>query len=593
MMGFFCFTQSIWSNFVSHRLYAASPLLSRVQQPALQGFLSRARGQFFVILACCLGLHGMSVWAAGISVDLDAAQIELGRQVSLTLTYDPSASQGTPDLSALRTDFTILATEQSMSYSLINGQTRSIGQWRIVLEPNHAGLITIPAIHIGSLSSTPMQLNVSHAAIPAPATNDVQNGEPHPATTLMVTVDSKTPYLHQEVLYKVRLETSSRLADVRYKAPQVDNAILFPLGTGQESQMNRDGVVYHVDEQTYAVFPQKSGPLVITPPTLHALSYDFAPKSVSLTGESVTLEVKPLPKHTVRSTWLPSKLVRLQEHYDQAELQLRQGATVVRTIELQAQGLVAQLLPEIPFPEKSDLRTYADQAERDTRIQQGELWGRAKVKLTYVFPKAGKVVLPAIHLPWFNVKTQKMELAELPAKPYHILASDSVPTVKPKPVLPTRKAQPLTDSHVDHMRPRVWEWKPILVRGGGLGIGVSVLGLLFALFRWRWRASKPYRDLRAACKTNDMEATKLALVAWGNQQWAGKDMTHFTQILPLLREQDVLRIALQEFMTVLYHRKAAVWQGASLWRALQAFKKYPEPKPARAQVVPAIHLTRK
>ncbi|MCX7089860.1 MAG: BatD family protein [Legionellales bacterium] len=536
----------------------------------------------------------MSAWAAGISVDLDATQIELGRQVSLTLTYDPGASRGTPDLSALQTDFNILATQQSMSYSLINGQARSIGQWRIVLEPKHAGLITIPAIHIGSLSSTPMQLNVSHVATPAPAAKDVQDGAPHPDTTLLVTVDSKTPYLHQEVLYKVRLETRSRLADVRYQAPQVDNAILFPLGTGQESQMTRDGVVYHVDEQTYAVFPQKSGPLLITPPTLHALSYDFAPKPVSVTGDRVALEVKPLPKHTVRSTWLPSKLVRLQEHYDQAETQLKQGATVVRTIELQAQGLVAQLLPEIPFPENADLRTYADQAERDTRIQQGELWGRSKVKLTYVFPKAGKVVLPAIHLPWFNVKTQKMEMAELPAKPYDILSSDSEPAVKPKPkpLLPP-KAQPVTNAPVEPMRPAVWEWKPILVMGGALGIGASVLGLLFVLLRWRWRGSKPYRDLRAACKTNDIEATKLALVVWGNQQWAGTDMTHFTQILPLLREQDVLRTALQEFMTVLYHPKATVWQGAALWRAIQAFKKYPEPKSARAQIVPAMHPTRK
>lgn len=542
------------------------------------------------ILSCCLWLSCVSVWASGIAVNLDAAQIELGRQVRLTLTYDPSAAKGTPDLSALQTDFTIMATQQSMSYSIINGQARSVGQWSLVLEPKHAGLITIPVIHIGSLSSDPIQLNVSPAAVQALADKSMQDGDLQAATTLSVSVDNKTPYLHQEILYKVRLMTRSRLADVRYQAPQVDDAILFPLGTGQEYQTTREGVVYHVDEQIYAIFPQKSGPLLITPPSLQALSYDSIPTPVTITGEAVALQVQPLPKHTVRREWLPSKLVRLQEHDDQTETKFKQGATLVRTIVLQAQGLVAQLLPEIPFPDNADVRTYPGQAEQDTRIQQGELWGRTKVKVTYVFSNAGKVVLPAIRVPWFNVKTKKMEMAELPAKTYEITPSD--PVTKPKLLVPKSKPHSLARPLVKQVLSPTWNWKPKVLIGGVLVMGL--LGLLVVALRWRVRKSKPYRDLRAACKANDLARIKSALVAWGNQQWPDKDMRHFTEMLPLLGEHDALRTAIQAFMTVLYHPNHETgWQAETLWRAIVAFKKHVRPKPVRKQIVPAIHPMRK
>ena len=548
-------------------------------------------------LVCYLGLSTLT-WAAGISVDLDPAQISLGEQVRLTLTYDPNAAQGTPDVSALQADFTILATEQSMSYSMINGQARSIGQWSLVLEPKHAGLITIPALHIGTLSTAPIQLNVStnggSSSTPSQTTQQTpQDDRSLPSTLLTVEVDNKTPYLHQQVVYKVHLETRDRLVDVRYQAPQVDDAILFPLGTGQSYQTTHAGLTYHVDEQLYAIFPQKSGSLLITPPALHALSYDLSPKPIRLTAKPIALQVQSLPKDAVRRTWLPSKLVRLQEHYDQADTQLKQGATVVRTIELQAQGLVAQLLPDLSFPELADLRTYPEPVKRDTRIQQGELWGRTKVKVTYVFAKAGTIQLPAIRVPWFNVNTKKMEIAELPAKSYEILATTPEHAAKPTkpkvaktkhPTLRTTYPQPsLFTFH--SLQPQIWI---------GTTIGVLACGLVGILAVWRRRRVKPYRDLRMACKANDPHRAKSALLAWSQQQWPDKNLTHYTELRPVLREHAALYSAVQTLTAVLYRPETHLtWEGAPLWHAIQAFKRQPRTKRTRKQTVPTIHPTRK
>ncbi|MGV3740363.1 MAG: BatD family protein [Gammaproteobacteria bacterium] len=540
-----------------------------------------------------LCFFSFTAWAKGITVELDAAQIEVGQQVRLTLTYDPKEAQGIPDLRALQNDFTILATEQSTSYTVINGQARSIGQWGLVLEPKHTGMITIPALRIGPLTSEPIQLNVNpstHAAAKQSTDQNMPVLDPEDATALTVSVDNKKPYLNQEVLYKVRLTSKHRLIDARYQAPQVEDAILFPLGDGQQYQTTRGGVVYQVDEQSYAIFPQKSGPLKITPPSLHALTYDFSPKPVTLTGDAVTLQIQPLPKHIVRRQWLPSKLVRLQESYEQTETKLSQGATIVRHIDLQAQGLVAQLLPEISFPDSADLRIYPGQTERDNRIQQGELWGHYKLKITYVFPRSGTVIIPAIKLPWFNVKTQKLELAELPAKTYEIMAMGTAK--KTKPLLAPPKKNNFLKKHVSSSHPPAWELKPIMLVWIALVIGI--LSLLVSAGVWVWQISQPRRGLRAACHANDIERTKLALVAWGRQHWPNSNILHFTDIIPLLPEHSPLYKALQEFSRIVYRPDPmSHWQGAALWQAVKAFKKPHATQYTSDSIIPPIHPTRK
>lgn len=537
-------------------------------------------------------LFGSSIWAAGITVSLDAAQIEVGQQVRLTLTYDPHNASGNPDLSDLYKDFNILATERSMSYTVINGQARSIGQWGIVLEPKHPGLITIPVLRIGSLTSDPLQLNVSPAAVHAASTSqaNLPNTDSAQASTLAVTVDNPNPYLNQQILYKVTLLTHQPLLDVRYQPPEVEDAILLPLGESRPYQITRKGVVYQADEQTYAIFPQKSGPLVIHPPRLQALHYAMTPQSVSLRGEPVTVQVQPLPKQFSRREWLPSKLVRLQETYDQAATQFKEGATIVRTIELQAQGLVAQLLPDLIFPDSSDLRIYPEPAERDTRMQQGELWGRVKVKLTYVFPKPGTVSLPAVRVPWFNVKTQKQEIAELPAKSYTIIATHLSKPPKSAVTKPRKKFAVFAKTHTPHAP--AWRVKPITIFWGGVVLAVIVCAWI--LGRWWRQTTNPRRVLRKACQANDIERIKWALVAWARQQWPDKDVIHFTDILPWLPAHSALYKALHAFMAYLYHpNHHKNWNGMDLWRAIIAFKQQPKARRKRGSTVPSMYPSRK
>ena len=553
------------------------------------------RRRLWILGGCFMGMLCASVWAKGIIVELNTAQITMGQQVRLTVAYDPNEAKGTPDFRGLQKEFEIVGTEQAKSYTVVNGQAHSIEQWGILLEPKHSGMITIPAFRIGSLTSVPLQLNVNPSSPKAAQRTTADNtadDEFQNDVLLTVHADNNQPYLNQEVLYKVSLLTRHPLINVRYQPPQVDNAILFPIGEGQQSQTIRDGVPYQLEEQVYAIFPQKSGPLSIIPPSLKAVRYANIPESVALTGDTVTIDVQPLPKQVKRRDWLPSKLLRLQETYDNPVTELEEGATVVRHITLQAQGLVAQLLPQIVFPHNSDVRAYPGQPELDNRVQQGALWGRAKIKITYVFPHPGSIDLPAIQVPWFNVKTQKFEIATLPAKTYRIRAASSVTKVQPPKSVPKKLVQVAQPKHMTAPKPSTIQ--PIIV--------LWVAGLMSALFGlwglWTWQMRRLWLlwRLRAACMSNNIDRIKAALVMWGRQQWPNQVIEHIIDILNLLNQEQALYPAVQALVAVIYHPESLKnWQGADLWRAIGAYKKQLRIKPVKptpASVLPPIYPPR-
>ncbi|PJD92440.1 MAG: hypothetical protein CK424_05925 [Legionella sp.] len=536
-------------------------------------------------MSVCVWLLCINTYAAGLSADLDALSVELGKTVRLTLSYDPSEDQGMPDLSELRADFTILATEQSMSYTVINGQARSVAQWSIVLEPKKAGILVIPALSIGRLSSIPLQVSVN-AAVPASRSD----GGNHPASlaktdgpTLTADIQTDHPYLHQEILYTVRLLNRHRLMNVRYRAPHVDDAILFPLGQGREYQTTISGVLYHVDEQMYAIFPQKSGELTIAPPALHALIYDGTSTPISLEAKSLLVHVQPLPKQASIQTWLPSKLVRLREKYDEAATTLSQGATVVRSIRLQAQGLVAQLLPQITFEPTPGVSIYPEQAEKSNDVRQGELWGTTQLKITYVFTKTGTLQLPPVKVSWFNVKTKQFEVAELPAKTYLIQPKTTVAKPHARKVMSSPVAAEILPKNLS------WGLKH------GLWIFLLTGIILFAgvrCYRWRVRRSKPYEDVRDACLANDPRRAKKAIEHWATYQWPDKAPIHLADIEKLM-DDPVCREHLKCLIAALYHPSNAAWQGKGLWHSIQSFKKPISGSKSKTPGLPPMNPTRK
>ena len=154
------------------------------------------------------------------------------------------------------------------------------------------------------------------------------------------------------------------------------------------------------------------------------------------------------------------------------------------------------------------------------------------------------VTLPAIKVPWFNVKTNQVEIAELPAKTIRVKVNQST-------------AKPSTHVHVSSPSPRLSAppasaLRPILKQYGLWGM-LSVFGLSAAFFGYRNARSRVnlLAAVRGACKANDPVQAREALYA---------------------------------------SKSTSLWQGQGLWAALQRLKRSPSVGgKKRKQVLPSIY----
>jgi hypothetical protein len=165
-------------------------------------------------------------WAQ-VNVEVVPAQVSVGEQFKLVLSQQNVQSTSVPDLSALQQDFMILGTERSVNYSVINGQAQSNNQWIVILQAKRAGIFTIPAIQLGKEQTNPVTINIENNGKPI---DSLKNADQQPGVFLTAAVDQKKPYVNQQVIYTVRLYNSKHLLNADYQGPQVEDALLIPLG---------------------------------------------------------------------------------------------------------------------------------------------------------------------------------------------------------------------------------------------------------------------------------------------------------------------------------------------------------------------------
>lgn len=502
-------------------------------------------------------LSWQNVAMATVTLSIDPTTASLGETLHLTLTLDDAQTRALPDLTPLEQDFTVIGTQHSVSYTVINGTSHAANQWIILLNPKRSGTIPIPAIQIGQQASTPSQIKIS-------ANQQQENSsEPH-GTLLKATVDQPNPFINQQVIYTVKLYTNQRMLEAEYQPPTIEDALLIPLGEGRRYHTTLNHREYAVDEQQYAIFPQKSGELTLVPPALNALVYDGIPKRVQLKAKPIKLTVKP----STASHWLPAKQVILSQKFDLPTTTLNQGDTLVRSINLRAVGFPAQLLPSIPVKNSAQFHVYPEKPTTENTLVQQELVGTSTMNVTYVLNQAGQITLPAITLNWFNTQTGKQETATLPERTLTITAN-ATPTQTPshKASTPIKRQESSNPTNQN-----AW-WV-----AGGLALAWAItLVLWWSYPRHRRPSGRRNRgilqDLHFACKANDPIQAKAAVLNWATTQIPTMTFLNLTEIIKHLSDNPALKTQLQLLSQALYSPQSQkTWHGEALWRCIKAYR---------------------
>lgn len=480
--------------------------------------------------------------AADIRASLDRSTITEGETVSLILVSQGSVDDD-PDFSVLEKDFEVLGQSQQSSYQFINGKGQSSKQWVLKLKPRHGGVIKIPSVPFGKDTSPSLRLKVTEAVYEQESTANKD-------FMLSVTTDIDQAYVKAQIIVTLQLIYSrnfnnGNLSDLNIKGG--GNVKTQPLGEPARFEKAINGIPYSVYEVRYALFPEQAGQLIIEPMHFEAEvgpSYSslFDPlnrqpsQRIRLQSEARKIEILPRPQDWTGAPWLPATELTLEEEWSDLD-QLKVGDPITRTVVLQVVGQPSSQLAELLTTTPSGIKAYPDQAVLEDSISAEGINGLRKEQLAYIPEQGGEILFPALTIRWWNTRTQKEEIAEIPARRVLISGSGTASrtTASTKSTLEEKTApEPRPDNQNE---------KPsnISIKWMGISLLMGLGWLLTVIYFWRrrspqepqsnslktdeWKTQKSHtHDLQKACKEQDSHQFRLHMMDWARRQWPQEDI---------------------------------------------------------------------
>ena len=509
---------------------------------------------------------------------VDRTRLSEGETVVLTLESTDPTRFGRPDFSPLDENFEVLGSRQVNRLSSIGDTPRASTRWILTLQPRRSGEVVIPPIRLEDAETLPITLTVD-------AVSDASGSAKLAPVYIDASLDQDSVYVQAQAVLTLRIYHSVSMYDDSTLTPlQMQDARVEQLGEPRTYEKRIGGVRHGVIELQYAIYPQRSGELVIPGQTFSATLVDrssnddflpFGPRAGKVSrvkSPDIPLRVKAKPAdYPADAPWLPARALGLAETWNPQPEQSQVGDSLTRRLILKVDGLSSAQLPPLPATQVEGLRRYPDQPQLSDQKSESGVVGTREEREALVPSRSGDIAIPALEVVWWNTQSDSLERTTLPARTLQVaenpqLQGEDSPTTN----LPVAQPQEV---------PELWPWQLACAL-----LGLSTL-LGFALW-WRARRQPAVHraaqagpsprtlldDLKRACQAGDAQATRYALDAWARQQPETlADMA--ARYVPLSDALDGLNGAL-------YSETGQQWQGDELWKAIRNLPAAQEPSAA-------------
>ena len=577
---------------------------------------------------------GLLFWATvavakGLDARVDRKQVGLGEQIELTLTLTDIKGQR-PDVNALLKDFSIDRQSQSTSTQIINGVVNQEASWTFLLSPNRKGKLSIPSFKIDRFSSDPIDITVTDMPVAQSTSDDV---------LMEVELTPANPYVQSQVAYVQRLFFSRPLVDSASisnpKLSQGDADIQF-WGSSEPRYVTHNSRPYQLIERYYIIYPRKAGTLEFEPSVFKGSlassrrRNDFqmnmfrAGTRVNAYSAKASIEVKAKPADYPSEHWLPATDLTVNINLSQPAEALKAGEPVTVTIALMAEGLKAEVLPEVTLDLPAGIKSYPEKPTFRTDKVRNGMVGLRQEKVVLIANEVGEYILPELKIPWWNVTEDKLNFAKLDPVVLKV-ALGSMP-FKSKSENKSADASDATtsesnlDDNAGEKQSLVEEVTPVTSNNGSgsasylnrllelyqqqktainLGLLLSVSGLLVGWLFWRRRQarlnSSQYKRhlavtevvklLKMACKNNDLESVISLLPKWAEavginpSTIAGIEATGDVELGKVVREMTAAN----------YSKYPSSWNGKRLLKAISEFSAVSSAKRKTVEGLSPLH----
>ena len=401
--------------------------------------MNRFVGNPFV-WACCVA---MMLWThlswAELSATADRRTIAMGETLRLTLLGDAGEQPAEIDLTPLNRDWEILSRSSATNARFINGQNQVTRTLEMELAPLREGTLTIPSLTAGGRSTTPLAIRVNPEPVVAPGDELV---------LFEASVDASSVYVQSEVILTVTLQQAINLDGGEISNFDIPDAVVENLER-RSFQRRVGNRTWLVTELRYAVYPQKSGALRI--PAIGFTAREVQPgrsllgarlgRRLRMASEPLEIYVKSVPTSFPGEVWLPARALTLEENWSIDPALLNVGDSTTRTLTLTARGLQGSQLPPLSSVQGAinipELRFYPDQESIDQSELAEGLQGRRVQSEALVARSGGTWTLPEIRVPWWNIETDRLEFATLPARTVVVTAIQSADQTNDRTIAPS------------------------------------------------------------------------------------------------------------------------------------------------------------
>jgi len=377
-----------------------------------------------------------AVTNSAVKATVDRNPVRVNETFELTI-HLKTAPVNKPELVGLPVELEVQRSSNFYKRSSFNGESSVQAGWHFTIKATREGIYTIPSFDIDGSKTQAVSLKVLEAVS---STN--VNGQDD-AIKLEVETDSDSIYVQQQLNYTIRLYRAVQAQYASMTEPELEGALIERVGEDAQFETSINSVRYVVLERKYAIYPQQSGSFVIKPVTFNAEistgnrsfstlgSLRNRSKTVTLSSDEKRINVKPIPAE-VSGWWLPASELSLQQSWLPETDALEVGSPATWTYTLLAKGLTSTQLPDIKPEQIPGLKFYPEKASSDNNIVNDSLVGSRTQKIAVIPTKAGKITIPEITIPWWNVDTNKAEVLTIPAKTINISGTDASTINQPK-----------------------------------------------------------------------------------------------------------------------------------------------------------------
>lgn len=532
----------------------------------------------FRFLIFYFGLFGLTFNAwAGVSASVQKNNFSAGEMIVLTIKSDENISQQ-PDLSVLKDKFSVAGTSMSKQSYMVNGQVSYEISWQLSMLPLQEGELIIPPITLGVQKTNPIKISVSGdvdvssdmsnevgSSVPT-EDEDMQSKEPIYQLEVQIEKHKEDPFVQQEINYLVYVKDKGELQNISLSFEPTTDFLIEKL----EEPYVKEIAGHREIVFSYALFAQKSGVLQV--PTVHMdasvyqkplvdtffqggffkinlPSFLGLQAPVSLNKKGPSIRVRPAPRDYSDRWWLPAEKISVSAKFVDLPQHIVEGSVLAREIIVSAVGLTDGQLPELDIVSNEEWKQYPEKPVGETLISNGKVTAVSKTINVMIPQKTGELVLPEIKIPWYNVLTQTVETAVVPAETIKVEQNYALKNSESELQIP----QPTTEKNKKEVI--LWEmiapyFKIFLAFLGGILISY----LCFKpkkVKQVQKNAEIKTEDIVQSAQKKDLKKLRDQLISWAAKNYPAQNVSNLKDVAKVLEDEDFNR-AIDALSMVLY-----------------------------------------